>query len=270
MAAQPEAAGSRAASSTASPLVVEDVVKTFGAVRAVDGASFSVAPGSLTALIGPNGAGKSTLLHCVSGLLRADCGTIVVGGNDVTRWSAHRRARAGLGTVFQTTRPVASLSVLENAMIGAHSWTRKGFVAGVVRLPDQRHEERRIAGAARAALDLAGLAAVADRPAEALPFGQLRQLAIARVLTQQPQVLLLDEPAAGLRSAEKQRLIEVFSDLRARGFTQVLVEHDMQFVGSLADRVIVLDRGHVIADGPPEAFRQDARVIEAYLGSSQL
>jgi branched-chain amino acid transport system ATP-binding protein len=250
--------------------VVRDLVKTFGVVRAVDGASFSIASGSLTALIGPNGAGKSTLLHCISGLQRTDAGSIEVDGRDVTRWPAYRRARAGLGTVFQTTRPVASLSVLANAMIGAHAWTRKGFLAGVVRLPDQRHEESRIEEAARAALELAGLARLADRAADGLPFGQLRQLAIARVLAQRPQVLLLDEPAAGLRAAEKQRLIEVFSDLRRRGFTQVLVEHDMQFVGSLADRVIVLDRGTVIADAAPGAVRKDARVIEAYLGSAHL
>ena len=249
-------------------LCVDGVVKTFGAVRAVDQATFDVEPGSLTCLIGPNGAGKSTLLHCVAGFLRHDSGRILVGADDVSPWPSDRRARAGLATVFQTATPVGGLDVLGNAMIGCHAWTRHGFATGILRTPGQRREEREIRGAAEEALELVGLAPLAHRSATTLPFGQLRLLAIARVLAQRPRLLLLDEPVAGLRAAEKSRLREVFLDLKARGFTQILVEHDMQFVGAVADRVLVLDRGRLIADGPPSAIRHDERVIAAYLGTA--
>jgi branched-chain amino acid transport system ATP-binding protein len=253
----------------AASLRVSGLSKRYGEVVAVDDVDFHVDAGSLTCLIGPNGAGKSTLLHCLAGIEADHEGSIELGDLAISRWPAHRRATAGLSTVLQTTRPLPDLDVLTNVMLGCHAWTRSGFLAAAARLPSWRRDESAAREAAWDALELVGLAARAGELARGLPIGELRLLAIARALAARPGLLLLDEPVAGLRGDAKGKLAEVFRGLRDVGVTQILVEHDMQFVGAVAERVLVLDRGRLIADGAPEEIRADQRVVAAYLGTEE-
>ncbi|GIG90566.1 ABC transporter ATP-binding protein [Plantactinospora endophytica] len=246
---------------------VAGVSHTFGGVYALRDVDVDVAPGELRAVIGPNGAGKSTLFNLVGGQLAVRTGTVVLAGARVDRLPAHRRARLGIGVVFQGARIFGGMTALENAMVGAHAVTGGGFTAAVFRLPTHRREEREIRRTAREALARVGLADWADRPAESLPLGQQRALQVARALCGRPRLLLLDEPAAGLRAAERDALARLFEELKAGGLTMVVIEHDVAFVTRLADRVTVLDLGRVIAEGTPAAIRADPAVVAAYLGS---
>jgi branched-chain amino acid transport system ATP-binding protein len=248
-------------------LEVEHVARSFGGVFAVRDVSLSVARGELRGIIGPNGAGKSTLFNLVSGHLRPDHGTVSYRGAHLERRPAHRRARDGIAIVFQGARIFRGMTALENVMVGAHAHSRYGFIAGALRLPAQRREEQEIRRRAAAALARVGLAAWAERAAESLPLGQQRQLQVARALCAEPRLLLLDEPASGLRAAEREALRELIGQLHAEGLTMLLIEHDVGFVARLADRVTVLDLGQVIAEGAPEEVTRDERVISAYLGN---
>ncbi len=248
-------------------LQVRAATKSFGGVVAARGVDLDVARGELRGIIGPNGAGKSTLFNLVSGHLRLDSGSITLDGQRIDRLAPHARARRGVSIVFQGARVFPAMTVLENVMVGAHARTRAGIVSAALRLPAQRAEERRIAAAAHEALERVGLTAWADRPATDLPLGQQRRMQVARSLAAEPTVLLLDEPASGLRADEREDFAVLVEQLKAIGTTILLVEHDVALVMRLADSITVLDLGEVIAEGKPEEIRSDRRVIDAYLGA---
>jgi branched-chain amino acid transport system ATP-binding protein len=247
-------------------LNVAGVSRSFGGVYAVREVTVDVAGGELRGVIGPNGAGKSTLFGLIGGQLAADRGTVHFDGVRIDRLPPHRRARLGIGIVFQGARLFHGMTALENVMVGTHATTHSGFLAGALRLPVHRREEREIVARARGALHHVGLADWADRPAEALPLGQQRALQMARALCGRPRLLLLDEPASGLRAAERADLADLIKQLHGDGLTMMLIEHDVPFVARLADRVTVLDLGRVIAEGTPAEVRADPAVVAAYLG----
>jgi branched-chain amino acid transport system ATP-binding protein len=247
-------------------LDIQGVSRSFGGVFAVNNVSMTVEAGNVHAVIGPNGAGKSTLFNLITGHLRLDAGQLIYHGSAIEDLPAHRRARDGIAIVFQGARVFRGMTVVENVMVGAHSRTRHGFLEAALRLPRWRREEAGIRRAATEALAQVGLEDHADVPVESLPFGHQRRLQLARALCAKPKLLLLDEPASGLRSGERELLAELIEELRGGDLTMMLIEHDVAFVSRLADRMTVLDLGEVIAEGKPAQLTRDPRVIAAYLG----
>ena len=248
-------------------LGVEALTCRFGGVVAVSEVSFSVARGEVFGLIGPNGAGKTTLFNLVTGLTTPTAGRLRYQERDITGLPPHRIAELGIARTFQNVRLFGELSALHNVMIARHVRTRSGLVSGVLGLPFARAEER---VTRQRAMDLLALVGLADRPGEQarnFSYGDQRRLEIARALALEPQLLLLDEPAAGMNTGEKRGLSDLIRGVRARlDLTILLIEHHVPLVMDLCDRIAVLNFGQLIALGPPAAVQKNPAVIEAYLG----
>jgi branched-chain amino acid transport system ATP-binding protein len=249
-----------------SVLAVEDLGIAFGGVNAVDGVAFAVSGGEVLSIIGPNGAGKTTLFNLVSGVYRASRGRVALLGDDVTGATPEALAARGLSRTFQNLQIFARMSAVENVMVGRHLREHTGILADLFGLPSVTRQNRATRADALDRLEAVGLVADADRPAGALPYGALKRLEIARALASEPKVLLLDEPAAGCNAVETQEIERLVRRIADTGVAVVLVEHDMKLVMRISDRVLVLDRGRPLAEGPPQVVRENPAVIEAYLG----
>ena len=245
-------------------LSVQKARKQFGGLVAVNDVSFDVRAGEIVGLIGPNGAGKSTLFNLITGVLPLTAGQVHFRGERTSGLASRAIARRGMSRTFQHVRMIADMSVLENVALGAHQRGRTGVLRAMLRL--DRREERRLLAEAWKQLERIGMSALADEPAGNLALGQQRLMEIARALCTDPALLLLDEPAAGLRLKEKQALGDVLSQLRAEGMSLLLVEHDMDFVMTLTDRIVVVEFGTKLTEGTPDAVREDPAVRAAYLG----
>jgi branched-chain amino acid transport system ATP-binding protein len=247
-------------------LRVDGLRKTFGGLVATDDASFAVERGTVTGLIGPNGAGKSTLFNLVSGFYEPEAGRVEVDGTDVTGAAPHEVAEHGLVRTFQTPRKLEGMTVREAMLVGPQRQAGESFLSLFTRTDTVTSEERANLDDAHRMLEEFGIGDLARQPATDLSGGQMKLVELARAMLADPEVLLLDEPVAGVNPTLANTLADHIERLNEAGTTFLVIEHDMEFIMNLADPIIVLDQGHVLTEGTPETVRSDERVIDAYLG----
>ena len=250
-------------------LEVEALSMRFGGLLAVDAVGFALQPREVFAIIGPNGAGKTTVFNCISGFYQPSAGSIALAGDSIAGLGSHNVARRGVVRTFQNVRLFKSMTALENLLVAQHRQMRTSFLAGLFNTAGYRRAEQEALDNALHWLDYMGLRAYANRAAGNLPYGHQRRLEIARCMITRPQVLMLDEPAAGLNPQEKKDLQQLIDQLRQQhGVAVLLIEHDMGLVMGVSERILVMEYGKPIATGTPEAIRNDERVIKAYLGEA--
>jgi branched-chain amino acid transport system ATP-binding protein len=251
-------------------LAARGVTKAFGGLVAVDDVDFEVPRRSIVSIIGPNGAGKTTFFNMLTGLYRPTNGVITFEGRDITRARPDRIMKRGIARTFQNIRLFATMSALENVLVGQHSRMKAGLFRSIVRTPAVRKEERTVREKGRETLEYVGLKpAIFDEMAINLSYGDQRRVEIARALASDPSLLLLDEPTAGMNPQESEELTRFMGKIRDdRGVTILLIEHDMRVVMGVSERITVLDHGEQIAEGSPEEVRSNEQVIEAYLGKT--
>lgn len=249
-------------------LEVRQLVKRFGGLVAIDRVDLTIERGAIVSVIGPNGSGKTTLFNVITGIYRCDAGQVLLDGEDITTLPPYAIALRGLARTFQTIRLFNNLSVLDNVLVGAHGALKTSLPAALFRPASLRRREQAARERALDALSLFGqrLLPRLDQPAFSLSYANRRRLEIARALVTQPRVLLLDEPTAGMNPAETAELVEQIRDIRSREHTIVVIEHKLNVVNRISDRVVVLDHGAKLAEGTAKQIGSDERVIEAYLG----